>query len=357
MKRSLFYHKRPVFGLDIGSQRIKVMQLERHKNKARVLGYGSAQTDEKLIKNGVINQVAAAAKLVDELLATQLKGKLSTNAVVMSIPIAHVFTRVLSLPQMSKKELIAAVELEIEQSVPLAPKDLYFDFETSSAEDDGQVLVRMVAAPRNIVDSYVAVCDLLKLELALIQTNIEADARLCMLYEDINDGSPYIIIDVGGNSIDVGILDSTLRVTGTVDIGGEDLTKSIAAALHVSSQKAQAIKVSQGLNAGKQQAKIKQAVEPQLEKVAAEIKRIKKFYQERIQQGVDISQIVITGGGANMPGLGDYLTNSTRIPTRVSSPWVNHISFGKLKPPDEADLPRFLTAAGLALADDKEASL
>lgn len=354
MKKALFYHKRDVFGLDIGSQTIKVMQLERHHSGARVVGYGSVNTDKTLIKDGVIRQIPLTAKLVDTLLAEKLKGKLTTNRVVMSIPVSHVFTRVLTLPQMSKKELLTAVELEVEQSIPLPAKSLYYDYETSIAEADGSTLVRIVAAPRAIVDSYVAVCELLKLDLTLIQTNIEADAQLCMLYEDITNDTPYVIIDVGGTSVDIGILDKTLRVTGTVDMGGENLTEAIAATLHVSKEKAQAIKVSHGLNPGKQQTKIKQAVAPQLDKVVDEIKRIQKFYLERIQQGAEISQIVITGGGANMPGLGDYLTDATRIPTRVSSPWTKRIPFGKLEPPEHADLPRFLTAAGLALTRHEE---
>jgi Tfp pilus assembly PilM family ATPase len=88
--------------------------------------------------------------------------------------------------------------------------------------------------------------------------------------------------------------------------------------------------------------------------VVKEIKRMNRFYEERVQEGVATSQILIVGGGANMPGLGDYLTNATRIACRVASPWGQHISFGKLEPPEHADLPRFLTCAGLALAQDDQ---
>lgn len=63
---------------------------------------------------------------------------------------------------------------------------------------------------------------------SLVQTNIGADAQLCMLYENMATDSPYIIVDVGGDSIDVGILDKTLRVTGTVEEGGNSLTDAIA---------------------------------------------------------------------------------------------------------------------------------
>jgi type IV pilus assembly protein PilM len=354
MKTQLFYHKKPMFGLDIGSQTVKFLQLEVHGRKAQVCAYGSVATEEKIMKDGVIVNIPKAAEQVDSLLAEHAKGTLTTNRVVMSIPVAHVFTRVLSLPTMSKKELDNAVQLEVEQSVPVPSKDLYYDYEVMETSDSENMLVRMVASPRQIVDSYVAVCDLLGLDLALVQTNIRADAQLCMLYEDMTPGSPYIIVDVGGDSIDVGILDETLRVTGTVEEGGNSLTEAIAQQLHISHAKAQSTKVTKGIAAGPQQEKIKAAVSPILDKVIVEIKRMIRFYEERIQDGADISQILIVGGGANMPGLGDYLTDATHIATRVSSPWGTHISFGKLEPPEHADLPRFLTCAGLALAPDEE---
>lgn len=354
MKTPLFYHKQPLFGLDIGSQMVKFIQLEAHQKKAAVKAYGSIATDQKIMKGGVITNISKAAELVDTLLANNVHGTLTTNRVVMSIPVSHVFTRVLSLPSMSKKELESAMQLEVEQSVPMASKNLYYDYETTDIGDPENALVRIVAAPRDIVNSYVDVCDMLGLDLALVQTNIKADAQLCMLYEDLTPESPYIIVDVGGDSIDVGILDATLRVTGTVDEGGNSLTQAIAKALHLSPSKANAVKVNQGISAGAHQAKVKAAVAPILDKVILEIKRMIRFYEERVHEGSEISQILIVGGGANMPGLGDYLTDATHIATRVSSPWGNHITFGKLEPPEHADLPRFLTCAGLALANDEE---
>lgn len=344
-----------MFGLDIGSQTVKAMQFDVHQNHAAVKAYGMVDTDQKIMKDGVITNIPEAAKLVDDLLANKMHGQITTNRVVMSVPVSRVFTRVLNLPLMSKRELDNAVQLEVEQAVPVPSKNLYFDYEVTDIGDSENMLVRMVAVPKTIIDSYTAVCDLLKLDMALVQTNIRADAQICLLYEDLSGTNPYIIVDVGGNSIDVGILDATLRVTGTVDAGGNSFTEAIAKALNISHSKAHNIKVSHGLGAGANQAKIQAAVEPILQKVITEIKRMSRFYSERIREGSEVTQILIVGGGANMPGFGDHLTNATRIPSRVVSPWGSRITFGKLEPPEHADLPRFLTCTGLALASDEEA--
>jgi len=261
MNAPLFYHKKPMFGLDIGSQAIKVMQLQARGGHAHVKAYGSIQTDDKIVKDGVVSDVRGAAKLIDELLSSNIVGELSTNRVVMSVPVSRVYTRVITMPKMSKKELADAVKLEVEQSVPVPSKNLYHDFEVIDTGDAASQLVRMVAVPKAVVDSYAAVCDLLKLDLALVQTNIRADAQLCLLYEDLVSGNPYIILDVGGSTIDIGILDDTLRLTGTVDEGGNSLTKAIAKKLKISETKAHKVKITQGLSAGKQQASIKEAID------------------------------------------------------------------------------------------------
>lgn len=354
MKTPLFYHKKPLFGLDIGSQTVKLIQLEQRGKKAIVKAYGIIDTDDKIMKDGVISDVNGAATLIDQLLSENLIGNLDTNRVAMSVPVSRVYTRVVTLPKMSNKELANAVQLEIEQSVPVPSKNLYFDYETTDNGEPNSQLVRMVAIPKDIVDSYSTVCDLLGLDLSLIQTNIRADAQLCMSYEDLESTNPYVILDIGGDAIDIGIIDTTLRITGTVDEGGNSLTSAIAKNLNISESKAHALKISHGISAGKQQDKVKEAILPILDKVVKEIERMLRFYQERVNKGAEISQILIVGGGASMPGLGDYLTNATRIATRVSSPWGDYISFGRLEPPESADLPRYLTCGGSAMALDRD---
>lgn len=343
-----------MFGLDVGSQTIKFMQLDPFKKHATVRAFGSIRTQDKIMRDGVIVDVSAAAKQIDDLLAKHAVGTLNTNRVVMGIPVSQVYTRVLTLPMMSNKDLSNTIKLEVEQAVPVPIKNLYYDYETTDIDDPGNMLVRLVAAPRSIVDSYEAVCSLLGLDLSLVQTNIRADAQLCLMYENIEANQPYIIADVGGNSIDIGIFDKTLRVTGTVDEGGNSLTSAISKVLNVSHDEAHSIKVSQGIRRGDNQDKIVGAVTPILSKVVAEIKKIDRFYKERVSDNSDISQILILGGGANMPGLGDFLTDATRTASRVVSPWGHSLKFGKLEPPELADLPRFLTCAGLALATEEE---
>lgn len=89
MKTQLFCNK-PIFGLDIGSQTVKFLQLEKHGTGGTVKSFGSIATDDKIMKNGVIQNIPRAAELVHDLLANNIVGELTTNRVVMSIPVSHV---------------------------------------------------------------------------------------------------------------------------------------------------------------------------------------------------------------------------------------------------------------------------
>src|SRR5690606_5654995 len=110
------------------------------------------------------------------------------------------------------------------------------------------------------------------------------------------------------------------------------------------------IKTRYGLDASKKQKEITKALQPVLTRLINEIKRISRFYTERAGKEKAITQIVIVGGGANLPSLSAYLTDNLRLPTRLVNPW-NDIDFGRLQPPHKLEHSLYSTAAGLSLID------
>jgi len=60
--------------------------------------------------------------------------------------------------------------------------------------------------------------------------------------------------------------------------------------------------------------------------------------------------VIIIGGGANMPGMSDFITDKIRVPARTCNPWIN-LDFGDLQPPHQLEKTLYATAAGLALID------
>ena len=113
------------------------------------------------------------------------------------------------------------------------------------------------------------------------------------------------------------------------------------------------IKTKYGMGPSKHQAEIVQALDPILGQLAQEIRRMIRYYEERYGTERKVEQIVTLGGGANMPGLSDYMTNALRLAVRTCDPWM-YCDHEGLQPPAKADKPMFATVMGLSLVPPKE---
>lgn len=353
MSNSVYFYKdRPLFGLDIGISGVKALQLHKDHTKFSVQGYGVASYDESYFKQGVVQNYEGIAKAIHGMFTDSLEGTIDTNRVAISVPAAFTFSRIITLPNsIDNKDMPEAVINGVQQYLPSALSDLYIDY-TIVATNPKEHRVLTVAVPKRIIDSYMALASILGLEVVAMEPTISASNRL-FGFTDLHK-VPSVLIDVGALSTDITVYDQSLVVTGTVGGGGKHFTDAIQKALGVTDQEAHTIKTKFGLNRSKKQPEITKAIEPFMEELATEVKRMVRYYEDRVSnQKKQIGQVVTLGGGANIPGLVEYLTNNLRLPVRSYDPW-NIISFGKLKLPTSGEESMFVTAAGLALLDPKE---
>lgn len=351
--KTYFFKNKPLFGLDIGSASLKVMQLEAaslESKQPRIIGYGVAKFDRKAVEDGVVTMPEVVAEAMLNLFKGGLNGDITTRRVAMAIPAYRTFTRAISLPALKPKEIADAVQFEAEQYIPLPPEDIYLDYSVISSKKDATE-VFAVAVPKKIVDSYLVLAKLLGLEIAAIETTLGGGSRL--FTQDKQSSGASVIIDFGSLSSDISIFDKNILVTGTVQGGGAIFTNSIKDKLHVTLTEANIIKNKYGLSLSKKQAEIQAALEPILQQIVREIRRMIRYYEERYGTERPITQVITLGGGANMPGLSEYLTAALRLPVRSCEPW-QYFGYKGLAQPSRADRPMYATAAGLALIKPKE---
>jgi type IV pilus assembly protein PilM len=347
---TLLFEDKPLFGFDVGHGKVRVLQLAPGKKKPKMVGYGETAFDDKAIKDGVIEQPELIAKAVQELFRHHLIGDITTNRVAMSVPIAHAFTRTMEVPQLSNKELAEAVQNEAEQYIPAATDDLYIDY-TKIKKTDDKTDIFIVGMPRKIIESYVTLSRLLGLEVVAMQTSSGAGAKLFSL--DAQSDIPTVLVDFGSDSADITVFNQGPIVSGTVACGGEQLTTAIAKGLNVTEKEALLIKTKYGLNLSKKQTQIEEALEPLLGLLVKEIRRSVRYFEEHASGKQTISQIVIAGGGANMPGIAEYLTRTLRLAVRSFDPSY-YVDFGHLQPFGITERMSYVTASGLAMIEPEE---
>ena len=351
----LLLRNKPLFGLDIGHGSLKVMQLNddaafNAKKMPRVIGYGTTAFDPSAIQDGVIIKPELIAHSLLDLFKSRLIGDITTRRVAITIPAYRSFSRSMQLPKLSKKELDEAVRLEAEEYIPIPINELYLDYAISGNTNELTNLFA-VAVSKKMVDSYIVLARMAGLETVLIETTMAAAARL--FSRDKLSEVTSVIIDFGSLTADISIFHETTLVTGTVPAGGLVFTHAIRDKLDVSDAEAAVIKTKYGLSQSKKQKEITEAVKPALDKIGKEVRRMIRYYEERFGTEKPIGQIIMLGGGANMPGLSEHLTADLRLPVRAHDPWL-HLEHNGLQAPSNPDKLMYATAAGLSLANPKE---
>lgn len=340
----LFYTDKPIVGLDVSDTGIKAMAIDQ--GKWSVLGYNSLDLDPLKTKGAFDGNSTYLEEKLKLLFSEKIVGNLPSNHVAIGLPTARSYSRTFTLPTKVEKNLRDAIDLEIEQYIPVPASTLYVDYQIIERSHK-QITVLMSAISRNMVDRCVAAAEHAELRPVLVEPSMSAVARLITQTEEGN--LPSVIVDIGPATTDIAILDrGAVRVTSGINVGGNTFTLDIARKLGVPLENAHQLKVLNGLNSGARQAKIKNSVEPTLRKIITETKRVMRYYSERIDDDRKLEQLLIVGSGSNMPGIGEYFTNELIIAARVASPWQK-LDFGKLPEPARQLRSRYITAAGLAI--------
>ena len=339
----LFYNDKPLIGLDISQTGVKVMAVD--PKKWLVLGYGSIDLDPIKVQSSLDGDDSYLTENITSLLREKLIGTLPSNQVVVGIPTSRTFSRTFTVPASAEKNLADAIEVEVEQYIPIPLGSLYVDYEVISRTKE-EITVIMCAVPKMLVDNCNTALASAGLQPVLMEPSINSVARVL---ESTEEGHlTTLIIDIGPASTDIAVLDSgAIRVNGGLGIGGNTFTLDIAKKMNVALENAHQLKVLNGLNAGPRQAKITAAIQPSLQRIISEVRKVMRYYNERLNDDRKIEQILIVGGGSNVPGIGDYFTNELVMPVRVASPWQK-LDFGTLPPPSKQFRPRYIAVAGLA---------
>lgn len=342
----LFYKDKHPIGLDISQTGIKVMAID--PKKLSVEGYGSLDLDPAKMQvafDTISDSNTYLADGIAQLLSENVVGNLPSNHVVIGVPTKYSYSRTFSVPIAQESHLADTVEIEVSQYIPIPLNALYVDYEIIERSKTSLQVV-MSAIPRTVVDACMKAARSSGLRPVMVEPSINAVARLIVSTE--SGALATLVVDIGQAYTDIAVLDkSTVRLSGGLSIGGNTFTIDIGKHLNVPLDRAHQLKVLNGLQAGPRQESIATALRPSLDRICSEIRKVIRYYDERMEGSVKVEQVLVVGAGSNMPGIGDYFTNELVLPARVASPW-QHFNFGSLPQPNKQFRPRYISVAGLA---------
>ena len=205
------------------------------------------------------------------------------------------------------------------------------------------VEVFLAAVPRHEAERYKNIANGAGLTLTALELENIGLARALVG----NDQSPMAIVNVGGRSTSILVLDKGFeRISHTYEIGGFEITKSIARSMGVSLSRAEELKKTVGLGSDHTKV-VSEAMLSLIDMMVFETKKTISTYETA--KNTKVQKVILVGGLANMPKFAEYFKNKLAMDVAIGNP------FARLVYPKEiANLvnelgPVFSIAIGLAM--------
>lgn len=339
----------PIFGLDIGSTSLKVVQLQSFGKGLSLAAIGTCPAPLRgLTSESQADQealVGTIKKLVNEV-------KISTKRVNAALPESQIYTQVREMAPLSDNELASAIPWEAEQSIPLPLADVSLSFQVLERPPKETPMAKMsvllVAAPKTLISKYLQITEMAGLELASLETEVTAINRALTRVKSAI-ALPTLIINLGALTTDITVLrGGVINFTRSISTGGKALARAVASSFGLEERVAEEYKVTYGLREGELEGKILEAIKPIFDVVVEEIRRAIAFYSERHPDN-PLKRAIVVGGTAKLPGLILYLAQSLGLEVQVGDPWQGIEVGDKFSSQLSTDGAIFTTAVGLAL--------
>lgn len=344
---NLFGLKPKAFGLEIENCSLKVFWLEKKRKNFRMVSCA-----HRIIPHGIVEaeQIVNPQKMADELkeiLRTAQPRPIRTKNVIFSIPESKAFIRTIQIPKMSPQEAREAVKWETEANIPISMDKVYLDWQViGSKENTEEILV--IAVPKTVVNSYYQAVELAGLAPLAVEIDIVATIR--SLSDIESEKLPVLIADIGAENTSLAICQNQIPYfSSSIPLSGRSFTEALQKEIGVSWEKAEDLKFKFGLGKMADEDTLYRIFNPLVENLALEIERSINFFSESINSCDKVEKIILSGGGALLHMLPDYLAERLKREVVMGNP-AKHIDAAKIPfKISSRDLLSYSTAIGLAL--------
>ena len=349
-------------GIDLSPDSIKLVELVSENGKPKLVTYGYTESKSDVLKGDFVNNKNLTATLLKELAD---RAKVTTNLAAAALPISLVFSTVIKLFNLPKKDIDNKARIksllaeELKKILPRPLEEVVFDFNVIVDEDvekaaSGQKLavVRFLvtASTNEVVKKYLDIFKQANFQL----TNLDIESFALVRSLVGVDRSLILLVDIGENLTTLSIVNYAMPILNrTINYGGSIITKTIADNLNISIAEAENYKLDLAIMMQQQSmTTYPKIIEDALAPLVTEIRYLLKTYYEQMGQQKILDKVVLTGGGCLLGNFLDrYLTNTLNLRAYVGDPWARIVYPEELRPVLLEIGPRFAVALGLAMRD------
>jgi len=335
-------------GIDIGDSSLKMVELKKKNRQIYLSNYAFSEnvSEVNFMKVDDVNYLARAINKV------RTEAGISAKKVTASLPTFAVFSSIINISNVDKKGMAAAVNEEAKKVIPLPLDEMTLDWKiipdaSGKIPTKGSLQIFLTGSPKKLVRKYIDIFKAAKLELASLET--ETFSLVRSLVGD--DRSTVMIVEIGANSTDLFIVKESIPVLNrSLAVCASTVTRVLAEKMGLSYAQAEQFKfdLSVALSADAHE-ELPQLLIKTLEPIVTEMEYMLDFFQSTNKGNVE--KIILSGGGALLLNLSDYLSKRLNLRVIIGDPWNRVRCPAELKPVLSEVGPRLAVAIGLAMRE------
>jgi type IV pilus assembly protein PilM len=314
----MLFKSKKVLGLDIGTSTIKLAEMNVSGRGATLEAFSYISTPVNAMSGGELSDINNLATAVQGA-AAELKSKRKNVCVGMAG--TAIIVKRISIPKADKGFISEQLGFYAEQYIPFDINNIsltYHILETSPSFDTVDLL--LVAAQNELVSQYSQVVVSAGLNCAILDVSGFAVANCFEMNYGKMKGENIGIINFGASVSNFVILSQgEIAFCRDIPVGGGNYTSEISKALGVTTQEAEALKMS-AVSKREVPDDVHSIIATTNELINEEIKNSLDFLNATSSH-INLSRIFYTGGAAGTTGLIDTVQKSTGLRMEFFNPF------------------------------------
>ncbi len=317
----LFSNNNNFFGLDIGTNSIRIVQLSgSDKSKPKdLIRYAYSPIDSKLVFS---ESKVDRSRLVQNIKDLVTKANINTKNVAVGIDSSKVFTAVVDIDKLKDSELAKSINYQADVFIPTSIEDSIIDWAVlgESPKDKTKLDLLLSSTTKDFAISQLELIESAGLNVIAFEPDVMAISRSLV---PPSDTESIVIIDIGARSTDLVILfDNLPHLARSIATGSDALSRAVAQNLNSELSQAEQFLYKFGLSKDKIEGQVYQAVIATVESLMVEVDKSIKFFYERYENK-KVNKIIIAGAGAIIPEFPVFIANRFGISVEIGNAWTN----------------------------------
>lgn len=312
----------PRLGVDINSDSVTLIQLEKARSHIEVTRFASSPTPANTVREGLVTDPQTIGSVILELIQAAgipISGPAPT--LNMTIPAQAAVIRLIPVPTgMPAEELAEVVTQEAANHIPYNIAEANLDWSlmpaTERTDPDGvrRVDVILAAIQRSIIESCWLTTDSAGAKLGRVEVSSLAAIRGLALSGYLGStGHTSMLVNIRQDATDINIIRSSMPLFGrSILVGVESLTEAISRSLDIDFEQAldllPQLPVFGTPPKNEIQGHAAQVARTIFSDITDELERSLEYFQSQGNE-TTLDKIILTGQGCMVPNIDNYISN------------------------------------------------